>query len=532
MPRLKQSARPTPIAVVAIAVMAALITGCAPTSSDSASSDSAATSSEPVAGGTVVYARAATVTSLDLHNQITANNAFAIDKIFEPLLAFDADGAIIPWLAEDYTVSEDALTYTFTLREGVLFSDGSALDASDVVFSLNRHLDVGGPVPLTAPISSITATDDRTVEIVLDSPFTVFIAELAGFSNGVIPEDFGGLTEEAFFEKPIGTGPFSVQEWDPDGDLVFTKNENYWQEGKPYIDSLVYRFIADGTQALQQLQAGQVQAIETVPVSNVTDLKANSSVTVVQSGSWVIEQLFFNTKNRYFSDPKVRRALAMAIDREGLTAATTFGTAEVADALVPPTITYSGQGVIEALEFDLDAAAQELAASSYPDGFDATLLIASGNALRAQEAQIIQAAAAKIGITLSIESIDLAAFRERFFAYDFDLMINSGQSTSPDPDSLVSFQADPAGFSRGYWTQYSNDEVTRLIQLGRVTPDGDEREKIYRDIQQILADEVPYVPLFYPSAIKASSSALKNLTVLPNDSIRFQDAWLEGAAAG
>ncbi len=510
------------LAAAAVTAAALVLAGCS-ASPDAGSSASAT----PQHGGTLTYARPASVTSFDLNNEITSNNAFAIDKVFEPLVAFTETGEIVPWLADD-TISPDGLTYTFTLHDGVKFSDGTPVTSADVVFSLNRHLEVGGPLPLSAPIASITATDPKTTVITLTTAYTPFLSELSGFSNGIFPADFGGKTEAEFFANPIGTGPFVVEKWDPAGDLTFTANKNYWQPGKPYIDTLVYALVADDTQQLQQLQAGQVSVIEDVPASNVEELKSNASVNVVSAGGWETEQVFFNTLTPYFADVNVRRALALALDREGLTSATTFGTATVAGALLPPTIEYSGDGVITPLDFDVTAAKAALAESAFPNGFTATLLIASGNAGRAQEAQIIQAAAASIGITLNIESIDLAAFRTRFKAYDFDLMINSGQSDSPDPDGMISFQTDPDGFSKSYWTHYTNDEVTQLAAEGRVTPDGDARQDIYLQIQQILADQVPYIPLFYPSNIKASLSTVHDLTVLPNASIRFENAWIEG----
>ena len=512
------------LGVAAAALVAGLLASCA-----APTPDAGGDAGEPVAGGTLVYARPASVTSLDLHNQITANNAFAIDKVFEPLIAFNAAGEIEPWLAEEYTVSDDGLVYTFTLRDGLLFSDGTPVTSADVQFSIERHLEVGGPLPLGGDVVSVETPDEATTVITLGAPYTPFLAELSGFSNGVVPADFGGASEEDFFLAPIGTGPFAVSEWDPSGDLTFVKNENYWQEGKPYIDSLVYSLVADDTQGLQQLQADQVQALEAVPAANVAELEGASGVEVVTASGWATEQVFFNTLNEHFADVHVRRAIALALDRDGLTAATTFGTAEVADALLPPTIQYSGAGVIDALNLDLDAAKAELAESAYPDGFTATILIAAGNSARAQEAQVLQAAAESIGITLEIEAIDLAAFRERFFAYDFDLMINSGQSDSPDPNGFITFQTDPEGFSQSYWTHYTNERVTELAIEGRSAPSGDEREAIYLEIQQILADEVPYIPLFYPATIRATTSSVNDLTVLPNGSIRFQDAWLTPA---
>ncbi|WP_336991824.1 ABC transporter substrate-binding protein [Leucobacter sp. VD1] len=511
------------LATASLAAAALLLSACAGGASPQTAGDTAT----PVAGGTLTFGRVAAVNNLDLNQQITANNAFAIDKIFEPLVAFDEHGKIGPWLAE-YEESDNGLVYTFTLRDGLRFSNGTEVTPADVVFSLNRHLEVGGPLPLTAPIASIEATGDREVTITLTAPYTPFLSELSGFSNGIFPADFGGVSEEEFFKNPVGTGPFVVDKWDPNGDLSFVKNTHYWQEGKPYLDGLVYKVVADDTQLRQQLAAGQVDAIDTVPAANAAEVDAAADTVLSKTDGWSTEQVFFNTQREQFADPHVRRAIAHALDRPGITSATTFGTAEVANALLPPTITYSANDTVKALDFDVAAAKAELAKSAYPDGFKTTLLIASGNSQRAQIAQIVQESLSKIGIDVEIEQLDIAVFRERFFAYDYDFMLNSGQSDAPDPNGFITFQADPEGFSKSYWTHYTNDKVTTLMEEGRTTPPGDERKAIYAEIQQILADDVPYIPLFFPSNLKATTGDVHGFTVLPNSSVRFQDAWLSG----
>ena len=520
--RMPNSPRPRRLALAAAALAAALVLSACAGGGDP---EPGAVSEEPVAGGTLTFGRVAAVNNLDLNQQITANNAFAIDKIFEPLVAFDEHGEIGPWLAE-YAESEDGLVYTFTLREGLLFSNGEPVTPDDVVFSLTRHIEVGGPLPLTAPIAGLEATGEREVTITLDAPYTPFLSELSGFSNGIFPKDFGGVEEEEFFQNPVGTGPFVVDEWDPNGDISFVKNEHYWQEGKPYLDGLVYKFVADDTQLRQQLAAGQLDAIDTVPAANAAEVDAAANTVLSQTEGWSTEQVFLNTQNEQFADRHVRRAIAHALDREGIAAATTFGTAEVANVLLPPSITYSANDEVESLGFDVEAAKAELEKSEYPDGFTTTLLIASGNAQRAQIAQIVQESLAQIGIEVEIESLDIAVFRERFFAYDFDFMLNSGQSDAPDPNGFITFQADPEGFSKSYWTHFTDDRVTELMHEGRTTPNGDERAAIYREIQQILADEVPYIPLFFPANLKATTDRVHGFTVLPNSSVRFQDAWL------
>ncbi|MCM3699998.1 ABC transporter substrate-binding protein [Paenibacillus macerans] len=489
--------------------------------------DQNANSKEPAAGGTFVYGRPASVTSFDLHNQITANNAFAIDKVFESLVSFDSNGKIIDGLAKSHNVSDDGLTYTFVLRDGLKFSNGTDVTAEDAVFSLKRHLEVGGPLAIAAKVDSVKAQDDHTLVITLKEPYTPFISELSNFSNGIIPNNFGGVSEEEFFKHPVGTGPFVVEKWDPAGDVTFTKNPYYWQEGKPYIDKLVYKLIQDDSQAINQLKAGEVDAIESLALQNANEIKQGPDTAVLTNGSWVTEQLFFNTLDKHFSDVHVRRALALALDREGLTKALTFGYAKPANSLLPTAIPYNANDTIKPLNFDLTAAKEELAQSAFPNGFTTKLLVASGNSTRAQEAQIIQAAGKEIGINIEIESIELATFRERFFAYDFSAMLNSGQADSSDANSIIAFQTDPEGFSKSYWTHYTNDEVTKLLHEGQKTPDGEGRAEIYSKLLQTLADEVPYIPLYYPDILKGVRSSVEGLVVLPNGSLRFEDVRIQ-----
>jgi peptide/nickel transport system substrate-binding protein len=523
----------TASAVALSAALAVALCSCSsssdtggPTSSTSTGTSTTEAAGEPQPGGTLVFARTQSPTSLDLHREITANNAFAIDKVFEPLLAFDAEGEIEPWLASEYSASDDGLVWTFTLRDGVTFSDGSPLTPADVVFSLERHLEIGGPLPLGAPITSVVAEGEDTVVITLSAPYTPFAAELAGFSNGILPADLGGVDEATFFKDPVGTGPFVVDEWTEGGDISFTANDSYWQDGKPYLDEVVYRLVQDDNQLIAQLQAGQVDVIDSVSSANVATLQSNTSLAVSITPGWQVEELFFNTLDEHFQDRDVRRAVSYALDREGIVQATSFGTAEVAGSVLPPSIPgYDGD--ITTLDYDVDAAKAAIADSAYPDGFSTKLLVASGNDLRAQEAQIIQAQLAEIGITVEIESIDLAAFRERFRAFDYSFMLNGATSDAADPNGIVTFQADPEGGTNGYWTHYENPEVTALIAEGRTLPDGDERTEVYSQIQQLIADDAPFIPLSYPSNIKASAATVQGLTVLPNGSVRLQDTWLE-----
>ena len=473
-------------------------------------------------GDTFVYARPASTTSLDLHQEITENNAFAIDKIFEPLVLFDEEGIIGDWLAAEHTISEDGLVYTFVLRDGLKFSDGSDVTAEDVKFSLERHLTVQGPLPIQADISSVEAQDDKTVVITLNQAYTPFLSELANFSNGILPKDLGGKPEEEFFKNPVGTGPYVVEEWDPAGDLTFVRNEYYWR-GVPSVEKLVYRIVDDDNQAINQLKTGDVDAVEELSFANASEIDGSDETFVVSGAGWNVEELFFNTLDEHFQDIHVRRALALAIDREAITQALTFGYGEKANTVLPNGIRYNTSDTVEALSLDVDAAKEELAKSAFPDGFDTTISIPSGNNVRMQEAQIIVAAGASIGINIEINAQEIAAFREDFKALNYSIMINNAVADYPDADSIFAFQVDPEGFSQCFWTSYHNDDAVALLKKEQVTPDGDERALLCADLQQLLADEVPFIPLYYPGNVVGVRSNVEGLVILPNGSARFEN---------
>jgi peptide/nickel transport system substrate-binding protein len=441
--------------LLALLVAAGMLSGCgsdsssgtelqAETAAESGETGSSAEASEASdsegtgTGGTFVYAVAAGPTSFDLHNEITENNAFAIDKVFESLMSFDQNGEIINWLADSYTISDDNLVYTFVLRDGLKFSDGTDVTADDVVFSLNRHIEVGGSLPLEADVASVEAQDEKTVVVTLNEAYAPFLSELANFSNGIIPKDFGGKTEEEFFQNPVGTGPFVVESWDPaGGDVTFVKNEYYWQEGKPYLDKLVYKVISDSNQVLNQLNAGEINASKEIAFANVDSVANGANTKVETSGGWSIQELFFNTLDEHFSDVHVRRAIAMVIDKDALIQALTFGYATKSNTILPTAIKYNTNDTIDALQYDLDAAKEELAQSSYPDGFDTSIIINSANDTAVQIAQVLQDSAAKIGINIEVKSEETATFRNDFLNYNFSMMINSATADFPDAEQML-----------------------------------------------------------------------------------------------
>ncbi|MBT0768698.1 ABC transporter substrate-binding protein [Kineosporia sp. J2-2] len=518
--------RPATLGAAAVAAMALALTGC---SSGSGSTGTAASSDagQPVAGGDLTIARTGqNVSDLDpVAETLTSNNAYTLDKIFDTLVTQDGDGQLQPSLATEWETSSDGLTWTFTLRDGVKFSNGDALTAKDVVYSIERHLKVGGALPLSAPIKTVKAVNDTTVEITLKTAYTPLATELATFASSIVPDDLDGKSATEFFADPVGTGPFKVGTWDKNGSsFELVKNDNYWQTGKPYLNSVTYTTVSDDNSLVQQLQGQQVDVITDVPPANVAALKANTALSVDTVGSFNQDEVFFNTSTGPFADRDLRRAVAQAVDRASLTATTTFGTGTTGTTYIPANVRYSDQNA-DVLKYDVAAAKADLEKAGAA-GTTVTLLVESGSQTRGQQAQIIQDALKQIGLTVEIKQQDSATFWTTFPAKDYEFALTTVIADTGDPDNITYWQVDSNGVSDSFHTGYQNAEVDKLAAQGRETPDGDERKGVYEKIQDLVSQDSPTLSLDYAASIAATQANVHGLELIPNGTVQLQDAWI------
>ncbi|BES84997.1 glutathione ABC transporter substrate-binding protein [Pectobacterium araliae] len=471
----------------------------------------------------LIVGRYAPVESLDIAN-VWDVSVYTADQIFEPLYIVGKNGQPQPWLAVSATPDSDGTTWTFKLRPGVKFSDGSTLKAEDVVFSLTRHIKNAGGIPLLAPITSITAPDRDTVIIKLKGAYPALLSDISAVSNGIMPANFAGQTEAAFFQHPIGTGPFVLESWVPGGTVTLKKNSHYWQTNKPRYDELAFTVLPDENQRVQQLLAGQIDVIDNLPPVRFAELSKNPDISVTRSESWVIQILQFNTKNPQFSDVHVRRAVNLAIDRKALADATSFKTSDAASTIIPPTVAFYDP-TTAAVDANIEAAKKELALSAYPHGFSTTILTPGGDQVRAQQAQIIQSQLGKIGIEVSIISLDPAVVREKTHAGDYALRLQESISDVSDPNIFLTYHFSPDdGGSDSYWTFYNNPHLTSVLRQASVEQDVKVRGALYHEAQEIVASDVPIIPLVYQSRLVATRSNLTGIEAIPNGATRFDSA--------
>ena len=498
----------------------------APSSSASTVSARARTLT-PKRGGTLNFGRDTGPTQLDPANSIVAGDVYTLDKIFEPLYITSPSGVLTPWLAQGHTMSSDGKTWTFALRPGVKFSDGSPLTAEDVVFSIHRAAtDASGPLSfLDFAIKSIKASDASTVTFELSQPWAPFLSDISVFANSILPNAFGGQSESAFFANPIGTGPFVLKSFQKGAGVVLTRNKNYWQSGKPYLDEVSFSYIPDDNQRVEQLKGGEVEVISAVPPAQVSSLKADVSLVLEEFGSWAVDLLFLNEKLAYFKDRHVRRAIAHAINIPQLAHITTFGTAQPGNSFFPPSLQYYAK--VPTLGYSLSAAKAELKQSAYPHGFSTSILVPSGNTQYVDAATVIQSDLKPLNIAVSIQELDNAAYTAAFEAFNYEAMINFATNDISDPDEMASFQVDyEDGGSHSFWTDYNDPAAIALVREAETTFDNAKRAALYEQIQAIVAQDAPYIALDYPPNIYAGQPSLHGFAVNPGGAYRLEDVWL------
>ena len=478
-------------------------------------------------GGTLNFGRDTGPTQLDPGKSIVAGDVYTLDKIFEPLYVTGPSGVLTPWLAQGHTMSSDGKTWTFGLRPGVKFSDGRPLTAEDVVFSIHRtashpHWPLGF---LDFAIKDFKVTDSSTVTFELSQPWAPFLSDISVFANSILPKDFGGKSESAFFANPIGTGPFVLKSFEKGAGVVLARNKNYWQPGKPYLDEVNFSYIPEDDPRVAQLKGGEVDVISAVPPAMVSSLKTDSSVVLKEFGSWAVDLLLFNESVPQYKDRHVRRAINHAINIPLLAKVTTFGTAEPGNSFFPPSLQYYKK--VPTLGHDLAAAKAELARSAYPRGFSTSILVPSGHTQYVDAATVIQSELEPLNIDVSIRSLDDAAYTKAFTSFNYEAMINFAVNDISDPAEMASFQVDVEnGGSHSFWTYYDDPTAIALVREAEAELESARRAALYAQIQAIVAQDAPYIALDYPPNIYAWLPKLHGFAVNPGGAYRLEDVWL------
>lgn len=444
--------------------------------------------------------------------QFQASNV--LQNLYGTLTELDDNLEVVPGLAESWETSEDGLTVTFHLREGVTFADGSALDAADVVASYEAIMDEAtAAVSATnlASVEAVEAVDDATVKLTLSAPDAALFSKLAVISTAILPSDADLAALET---EPNGTGAFVLDERTPNQSLTLAANPEYWG-GEPEIDTVEFRVIPDQSAIVSALQAGSVQ-MAVFDDKLVADT-IGGSVNVTETPQLSYHVLQINSRVAPLDDVNVRLAIACAIDRQEVLDTAALGAGEITGPITSPAFR-SDPAARPCPEADVDAAKEYLAQAGHPDGLTLHAIVnQDGYSTAVAEAENIQAQLARAGITLEIESLESGSYVDRWVAADFELAValNGGQ---PDPDASYGRYFTSTG-SLNPVAGYSSDTLDELFAQGKAETDEDARKAIYDQVSAELEDNAAWVWLFTSYNYTATAQGVSGFVPMSNGSL-------------
>jgi peptide/nickel transport system substrate-binding protein len=486
-----------------------------------------AASATPKRGGSITIARIEDSQSFDKTNVFQNESIWLAEQIMEPLYTVTADGkSEKPWLATSYAISNAGKTYTFKLRPGVKFSNGKLMTSADVKFSIDdARKQSKGWGYLDAAIKNITAPTPETVVFHLKYKWAPFLADIALFANGIIPNHWNGESRTAFYKHPVGTGPFMWDKRVVGQSVTFKRNPFYWQKGKPYLDSVTWKFVTDENTRELQLRGNQIQVDEFPPFNSITKLQHTSGVTMTLFPSTRTDYLDMNEQYAPLADVHVRRAISYAIDRQAIVKSVLFGFGKPANSFLPPQVPFYSKSA-GGLQFNMAAAKAEMAKSKYPNGFNATLLVGAGAQVESAMGQILQNQFKQLGINVTFKQEDTSTEFQDIQKQKYQLAFSYWTMDIADPDELVTFSVDPAGGAHSFFTDYHNPVVINLSHQAQRETNIPKRARLYAQIQKIAAQDAFQGFLYYSPFRYAYSSKLHGFFVYPLGNYHLEDAWL------
>jgi peptide/nickel transport system substrate-binding protein len=494
-------------ALVLVAVLVGLLggTGCAAT-------PTSATGEQDLqpGGGVLTIGRREDSTTFDPIATTQNVDFWVLSTMYDVLVRVDRTGTKLePGLAESWTVSDDGLTYRFTLRSAK-FSDGSPITAGDAAFTLLRLRD--DPESLWAesykPIATVEAVDDRTLVVTLTTPSAPFLSTLAMPGASIISKAaFEAVGEKAYAENPVVSGSYKMRSWHRGDRVILEKNPNFWQADRVRLDGVEWISVPDDNTRMLEVQGGELDAALFVPFSRVAELQKDENIEVHLDPSTREDQLLINNEHGKLASGAVRQALGQAIDVKAIVDVVTSGIGEVADSYIPKGALYHYAGNVRR-PHDPEAAKTSLAQAGATD-LRLDYVVDAGNEVQTQTAVLIQQQLAQAGVTAVLREVDSSQYWDTLVNGNYDIATAYWTNDIVDPDQKTTFALGHDS-NNNFMTRYRNDAVRNLVAAARVEPDPVKREAMYVDLQKAVAEDVPWVDLYYSPYVNVSRKTVQN----------------------
>lgn len=502
-------------------------------SGTTASNVSSVCEGTPTPGGTLIAARQNQTLSLSPYNTPGGwGDGEAINLIYEGLVRMDPSGKgsdIVPAIADKWTVAADGLSYDFHIRDNAKFSNGDPITAEDVKFTLDMWADPKQDqwAAFAAGYKSTDVLDASDVRINLSEVTGGFLYQLAMVAAVILPAKLVKAQGAAFFEKPVGSGPFMLDSWKKGSSITFVKNPNYWQPDRPLLDKVVFNFVTDDNTRILALNGGQAQSIDSVPWSQVEALQHASGVMVdaFKIPSWIL--LSVNHKKAEFKDVSVRQALNLSIDREAINKKIYQGLGTVPNSFLPQLHYDGNDSAVPPFAFDVAKAKSLMAGSAFPSGFKATLEFPSGSTAFQALAVVLQAEWAEIGVTVELRPEDQATLSKNFTGGTYDIMLPYALAASdvPIPDEFATFYGMP-GSTNGFFTWWSDPTIESMVKEFIHTADDATRAQQWPKIQAAMAEQLPALNVLDLPLVKARAANVCDDVTNPIGYDTLLTAWI------
>lgn len=482
---------------------------------------------------TLTIAMGAEPESLDPVRMTSAPAATVGEHVIQRLIYMEEDGTLTPMLATSWSANADSTVWTFEIRQGVTFHDGTPLTAEAVRANLARFVDpdVGAAYRfLLGSVQEISAVGDYTLEIRLAQPFAPILSHLSHSFIGIVsPRQLEGLGPRDTIENPIGTGPYRMNRWNRGDRITMTRNDNYWGTA-PRIPNLVFTFIPEESARMVAIETGEADAVMAVPPTDVARLSRDPNINVVNQTTVRTIYIGFNNLKAPFDNPVVRRALNYAINKQAIVDSIFEGGAIVADAPVVDAV--FGHTSVGPYRYDPAEARRLLAQAGFPNGFDMVLHHPTGRyPLDSTVAEAVQDMLAQVGVNARLETMEWSSYLQ-FTAQppeqaNYDAYMLGWGTVTLDSDYglfalLHTRQWNPNGNNRGF---YSNARVDELLDAARVETNPTARETMYHEAIRLIWDDAPWIYLYNAGQINAVRSNVQGLIHHPLENLSAWDAF-------
>ena len=459
----------------------------------------------PVPGGSVVYGMTQDLASLDPHVDTDAGTRDVVFNLYEGLVKPTSDGGFIPAVASDYIISDDAKTYTFTLRDGITFHDGTPVTIEDVKYSIDRYAEIQGESSaFSSLVDSVEVQDDKTLVVNLKESYSEFLPMM---TIAIIPQ-----SNEDPAGNPIGTGPFKYVSYTPGQNLELEKYDSYWQEGVPSLDSVEFKFIADVDTAFVELQAGTIDILKYLTAAQAETL-GDEDYNIVQGSMNLVHAMYLNSAYEPLSKTEVRQALCYAVDRDAINNFIFGGKSHIIGShMIPAMSKYYEPEAETVYSYDPEKAKELLADAGYADGFDLEITVPSSYSQHVDSAQIIADELSQVGVNVTLNQVEWSTWLQDVYkGGNFQATVIGFDGTLAPSDWLKKYVTDDAK----NFMHYSNTEYDDVFNTAYTTVDDDVKVENYKKAQMILAEDAAAVYIEDPANLVAVSKKFGGYTFYP-----------------